>query len=263
MTKPSFRERLHAREITFGCWITLGHPAVAEILCQAGYDWLCVDMEHSAITLHQAQQLIQVISLAGVVPLVRVGANDANLIKRVMDAGAHGVIVPMVNNAEEARAAVSAVKYPPEGTRGVGLGRAQGYGFAFEEYEAWNRDESVVIAQVEHIEAVDNLESILDVSGLDGFLVGPYDLSGSLGLPGQFDAPQVRKALERVEKLVHERNVLAGFHVVSTDFGQVEDKLQKGYRMIAHSLDSMWLGEGARSSVARFGAAVKKRKNRA
>jgi 2-keto-3-deoxy-L-rhamnonate aldolase RhmA len=252
MTKQSFKERLSSREATFGCWITLGHPAIAEILCQAGYDWLCVDMEHSAITLHQAQQLIQVIDLAGVVPLVRVGSNDPNEIKRVMDAGAVGVIVPMVNDADQARAAVAAVKYPPVGKRGVGLARAQRYGFGFEEYEPWNQDQSVVIVQIEHIDAVNNIEDIMSVPGVDGFLIGPYDLSGSLGMPGRFEEPIVEEALERVERAAAENDWLAGFHVVPTEFEPVANKLERGYRLIAHSLDSLWLGTGARDSVARF-----------
>ena len=128
----SLKERLRKKEVTIGSWITLGHPSVAEIMAKAGFDWLTVDMEHSAITLHQAQQLIQVIELSGVVPLVRVGENDPNLIKRVMDAGAHGVIVPMVNSKEDAEKAVRSVKYPPRGFRGVGLARAQKYGADFE-----------------------------------------------------------------------------------------------------------------------------------
>ena len=127
----SLKERLRKKEVTVGSWITLGHPSVAEIMAHSGFDWLTVDMEHSAITLHQAQQLIQVIELSGVVPLVRVGENDPNLIKRVMDAGAHGVIVPMVNSKEEAEKAVRSVKYPPKGSRGVGLARAQKYGADF------------------------------------------------------------------------------------------------------------------------------------
>src|SRR5512136_2475206 len=153
----NLKQKLRKRALTIGSWITLGHPAIAEIMAKAGFDWLTIDLEHSAITLDQTQQLIQVIELCGVTPLVRVGENGPYLIKRVMDAGAHGVIVPMVNTAEEAKRAVDAVKYPPEGRRGVGLGRAQGYGFEFEKYRDWSREKSVVIVQIEHIDAINNL----------------------------------------------------------------------------------------------------------
>lgn len=133
----SLKTKFVRREITIGSWITIGHQAVAEIMAGAGFDWLTVDMEHSAITLDIAQQLIQTIDLCGCIPLVRVGENNANLIKRVMDAGAYGVIIPMVNTKEDAERAVDAVKYPPIGKRGVGLARAQKYGLGFEEYKKW------------------------------------------------------------------------------------------------------------------------------
>src|SRR6266516_1799372 len=125
----NLKERLQSKTATIGSWLTFGNTSVAEIMAQAGFEWLTVDMEHTAITIEQAQELIRVIELCGVVPLVRVGENNPTYIKRVMDAGAHGVIVPMVNSRAAAEAAVSAVKYPPVGTRGVGLAWAQKYGF--------------------------------------------------------------------------------------------------------------------------------------
>ena len=245
----SLKERLRKKEVTVGSWITLGHPSVAEIMAHSGFDWLTVDMEHSAITLHQAQQLIQVIELSGVVPLVRVGENDPNLIKRVMDAGAHGVIVPMVNSKEDAEKAVRSVKYPPRGFRGVGLARAQKYGADFEGYRKWNQKESVVIVQVEHIRAVENLEAILSVEDVDGFLIGPYDLSGSLGVPGQFDHPNVVAALKRVRDVSKKMNALSGFHVIPPDPAGVSKKIREGYRFIAYSLDILFLGDACRKGL--------------
>ena len=126
------KRKLSQNEITIGSWITLAHPAIAEIMACAGFDWLVVDLEHSVITIKEAEELIRVINLCGVVPLVRLSINDSVQIKRVMDAGAHGIIVPMVNNRAEADTAVAAVYYPPKGTRGVGLARAQGYCTAFQ-----------------------------------------------------------------------------------------------------------------------------------
>jgi 2-dehydro-3-deoxyglucarate aldolase len=174
----SLKKKLRKNVVTVGSWITIGHAAIAEIMAKIGFDWLVIDMEHSAITLHEAQQLIQVIDLCGVTPLVRVGENNPYLIKRVMDAGSYGVMVPMVNTKEDAIKAVNAVKYPPVGTRGVGLARAQGYGMDFERYNNRLNRDSVVIVQIEHIKAVENLDDILSVDGVDAFFVGPYDLSG-------------------------------------------------------------------------------------
>ena len=242
--------KLKNRQTTIGSWITIGSTVVAEIMAQSGFDWLVVDMEHSAITLDIAQDIIRVIDLCGVPPLVRVGHNQPNLIKRVMDAGAHGVIVPMVNSKAEAEQAVGSVKYPPIGFRGVGLARAQQYGTDFEGYRKWNQEKSVVIVQVEHIKAVENLEEILDVPGVDGFIVGPYDLSGSLGVPGQFDHPDVIKALQRVKTVAEQKNALSGFHVISPDPEIVLEKKSEGYKFIALSLDMLYLGNSCRQTLS-------------
>jgi 2-dehydro-3-deoxyglucarate aldolase len=218
-------------------------------MVEAGFDWLVVDLEHTVIGIESAQSLIQVISLGGCVPLVRLTCNDPNQIKRVMDAGAHGVVVPMVNSREEAERAVSAVKYPPEGTRGVGLARAQGYGAEFEEYMDWQRRESVVIVQIEHIKAVENMESILTTPGVDGYIIGPYDLSGSLGVPGQFDHPDVKKALERVKEVTRDLKAASGFHVVQPNPVEVDEKVAEGYQFIAFGLDILFLGNSCREGL--------------
>lgn len=230
----------------------MGHPAIAEMMAKAGFNWLTIDMEHSAITLNEALRIIQVIELSGCTPLVRVGENNPYLIKQAMDAGAHGVIVPMVNTKEEAIGAVAAVQYPPFGKRGVGLGRAQGYGLEFEKYKKWLKEESVVIAQIEHIEAVENLEAILSVDGIDGFLVGPYDLSGSLGMPGDFDNPKMKAALAQVMKVAKKMKKTAGFHVVSPDPALFKNKFKEGYRFLAFGLDTLFLGECLKERMAKI-----------
>jgi len=243
------KQKLLKKEPTVGSWITIGSTVVAEIMSQSGFEWLTVDMEHSAITLDTAQELIRVIALSGTIPLVRVGHNQPNLIKRVMDAGAHGVIVPMVNSRLEAEQAVASVKYPPVGFRGVGLARAQGYGNSFESYRDWNQAHSVVIVQVEHIKAVENLEAILDVPGVDGFIVGPYDLSGSLGVPGQFDHPSVVEALQRIRDIAAGSNAASGYHVVQPDLEDALTKQNEGYSFLGYSLDILFLGHTCRTSV--------------
>ena len=131
------KNKLNNKQITIGSWITIGNTAVAEILAKAGFDWLVVDIEHSTISIDTVGDLIRVIDLAGVTPLVRLTSNDPNLIKRVMDAGAHGIIVPMVNSEKDAMDAVAATRSPPIGIRGVGLARAQGYGVSFTDYFEW------------------------------------------------------------------------------------------------------------------------------
>jgi len=235
------REKI-GTQITVGSWITTGHTNIAEIMASSDFDWLVIDMEHSSITLSEAQQLIQVIELSGVTPLVRVGENDANVIKRVMDAGAYGVIVPMVNSREEAHKAVEAVKYPPAGKRGVGLARAQGYGLAFDEYKKWVNKESMVIVQIEHIEAINNLEEILSVEGVDASMIGPYDLSGSIGYPGEFERKEVKESLKRYLTVCKKLKKPAGYHVIPPEAVQVKKVIAEGFQFIAFSLDTLFLG---------------------
>jgi len=244
------KEKLQKNKITIGSWITLGHTAIAEIMGKAGFDWLVVDMEHSAIALHEAQQLIQVIELCGITPLVRVGENNPVLIKRVMDAGAHGVIVPMVNTEEDAKKAVSAVKYPPVGMRGVGLARAQGYGLGFERYKEWLNKESIVVAQIEHIDAVNNLEKILKVEGVDATIIGPYDLSASIGYPGEFDKKEVKEVLERYVVGCKKLDKPMGFHVVNPDFEEAKKKINEGFNFIAFGLDTLFLAAKCKSELS-------------
>ena len=218
-------------------------------MSRAGFDWLTVDMEHSAITVDSAQELIRVIDLCGVVPLVRVGEKNPALIKRVMDAGAHGVIVPMINSVSEAEMAVSSVKYPPVGTRGVGLARAQEYSLDFEKYRKWAQEETIVVIQIEHIAAVERLDEILSVPGVDAFSVGQYDLSGSLGIPGQFEHPQFLETLDQIRRVAAKAPAAKGYHVVPPQPQLVIDKIKDGYTFIAYSDDFLFLGESCRDGV--------------
>jgi len=237
-------------KISIGTWITLSHPAIAEIFSDAGFDWLAVDLEHSSITLREAEDLIRVIDLKDLVPLVRLSTNNAEQIKRVMDAGAHGVIVPMVNDAMQATEAVEAVRYPPLGKRSFGLARAQGYGEKFEEYREWQADHSIVVVQIEHIDAVDNLAEILRVDGVDAYFVGPYDLSGSLGIPGQFDHPHFLEAMETIKEVGTASGIPGGRHVIEPEPELLKSAIREGDRFIAYSLDTRMLATSAKGGMS-------------
>jgi len=243
------KTNLQKKVLSVGSWITLGHLSIVEIMADAGFDWLCVDLEHSVVDYYQTELLISAIQAKGLFPFVRVGENNSRIIKRVMDAGALGIIVPRVNSGEDALNAVQAVKYPPLGARGVGLARAQGYGFNFEEYARKINNESVVIVQIEHRDAVENIKEILSVEGVDGCIIGPYDLSGSMGKPGQYDDPLVLEALEKVERITKELNKPLGFHVIQPDYELAIEKIQKGYTFIAFSLDILFLGTICRDQM--------------
>jgi 2-keto-3-deoxy-L-rhamnonate aldolase RhmA len=237
-------------KLSLGSWITLNNPSIAEIMSDAGFDWLCVDMEHSVTDYAEAQQLILAIQSKGLKAFVRVGENNTRIIKRVLDAGADGIIVPSVNSAAEAQKAVDSVKYPPFGKRGVGLSRAQSYGFGFESYRDIASKEIKLIVQIEHINAIIELDAILQTVGVDGTFIGPYDLSGSMGKPGNWDDRDVKQALLVYEETVKKYDKWVGYHVIQPDFNLVNEKIKKGYNFIAFSLDVLFLGTLVRNQVA-------------
>ncbi|MEP5338900.1 MAG: aldolase/citrate lyase family protein [Algibacter sp.] len=248
-SKSLLKGKLERRELSIGTWLTIPHQAIIEILSTAGFEWLTIDMEHSPISIETIMNLIGHIQGNGMQALVRVCKNEEVPIKRVLDAGADGVIVPMIKNKEEAIEAVNYVKYPPLGKRGVGLNRAQKYGTAFDTYQDWVEDSAVVIAQIEHIDAVNNLEEIFSVPGIDGIIVGPYDLSASMGYPGEYDRQDVKDALGKVDTIAKKLNKPLGFHVIDSDHSKTLEKINKGYSFLAFSIDFFFLGDKARQEM--------------
>jgi 2-dehydro-3-deoxyglucarate aldolase len=253
MKNTSLKRKLLNNELTIGSWITIGHPSVVEVLSTVGFDWLTIDLEHTTIDYTTAQILINTIQANNMAALVRVSKNDEVYIKRVLDAGADGVIVPMVNNAEDARKAVEYVKYPPIGKRGVGLFRAQKYGLntGFEDYKKWLNEYVVIIAQIEHIDAVSNIEEIISTPGIDGVIIGPYDLSGSMGMPGDYSNLDVIKAIKKVEEHCKMKNFPLGFHVIQPDSTLLKDKIDSGFTFLAFSTDFFFLGTKAKEEMNR------------
>lgn len=249
MLNRTLRKRIKASELTLGSWITIGHPNVAEILANAGFDWLVIDIEHNPIDISMVQTLITTIQSKGVAAFVRVSKNEEVVIKHVLDAGADGIIVPMVCSKDDAIQAVDYAKYPPIGKRGVGLARAQQYGTGFEAYKKWVAEDLVVIAQIEHIEGIKNLEEIISVDGIDGTIIGPYDLSGSMGMPGEFERPVVKETLKRYIDICKAHNFPMGFHVVNTDPITIQEKIDEGYRFIAYGTDFLFMGDTANKGM--------------
>lgn len=246
----TLKERLAGGGTAVGSWLSLGSVSVAEIMAVAGFEFLVVDLEHSPTSLETTAEIIRVVDLVGATPLVRVTSNDPHLIKRVLDAGAHGVIVPNITTAEEARAAVRATRYPPLGNRGVGLYRAQGYGTQFSEYQAAAASGIAVVLQIESSAAVLNIREILTVDGVDSVMIGPYDLSSDLGVPGDFESEKFLSAVREVSAAAREAGVATGFHVVEPDPVQLERYLNEGYRFLVYSVDMRIIDVGARTGAA-------------
>ena len=249
MLASRIKEKLARGEVTIGSWMSMAHVSIAEILASAGYDWVVVETEHTAIDVSEVLKLLIAIEGRGSVPLVRLAWNDPIQCKAVLDSGAAGVIVPMVNTRADAELAVQGAKYPPLGRRGVGLARAQGYGTTFADYVGRANEDSLLVVQIEHIEAVHNIDEILSVPGIDATFIGPYDLSMSMGLPGQLTHPDVLAARERVLAATLERGLVAGIHLVHPDQAAagMAEYIGKGYRFIALGTDILFLGDSCRA----------------
>jgi len=190
-----------------------------------------------------------VIGLTGVAPLVRLNTNDPSTIRRVMDAGAQGVIVPMVNSAHDAQLAADAVYYAPKGDRSFGLGRAHEFGNKFEEYIEVANADSVLVVQIEHIDAVSNLDAILKVQGIDAIIIGPYDLSGSMGIPGKFNDSKFQDEINSIVEKVKKYKIALGIHIVRPSTVDYETRIKQGFRFIGFGIDTIYLSENSAMAV--------------
>ena len=239
--------QLRAGQPSIGTWLSLGSPLAAEQLTQAGFDWLNIEQEHAAVDATLTQYILQAISTGPSVPLVRVPWNGPDWIKRALDAGAYGVVVPMVNSRQEAELAVGACKYPPQGYRSIGGVRTRLYGGP--DYVKHANDEIAVILQIEHIEAVKQARDILSVPGIDAYFVGPNDLCASMGLEPSLE-PDFREfweAPDSVKQIAHELGVAAGIHVATPE--RACRMIEDGYQFISIASDANFMALAASSAV--------------
>lgn len=235
----NLRQRLRADEVVIGSWLNSGSPIVAELMAACGFDFLCVDVEHSAVDLPQAQQLFQAIRSGrrDCAAFVRLHGVDYAHVKRYLDAGADGVVAPLVRTREEAELLVQTCKYPPEGLRGVGFCRANDYGLRLDEVCTHANERIVIAVQIENIEAVSAIDDILSVPGIDVAFIGPYDLTASMGITAQFDHPDYRAARATVFAACARHGVVPGIHAVPPDPASAAMLLSEGCRLLAYSLD--------------------------
>jgi len=234
------RKLLATNNLSIGSWLQIPHSSVAEILGNSGYDWVAVDLEHGSIGIQQLPDLFRALELGGTLPLARLAEVSSKDCKQVLDAGAGGVIVPMVENAEELIFVRDACRWPPAGKRGVGFSRANLFGKNFESYTEESQ-KPLLIAMIESIDAVNNLEEILLVQGLDAILIGPYDLSASMGIVTQFDHPKFKEMMKKIRSLCSAANVACGVHVVKPSQKELQQRINEGDRFLVYSADSVFL----------------------
>lgn len=237
LKRHKLKKQMEERRKVFAAWTSFGHPSISEVFSRIGVDFVGIDLEHSTISLEQAQQIISVCHSSGTLALPRIASHNMEMVKRVLDSGADGIIAPMVSHPAEVEKLIGWCKYPPLGQRSYGVARAQGYGFDFEEYtRSWN-ESSILIIQIESIQSVENVEELLNFGEVDGAMIGPYDISGSMGVPGQLDHPDVLEACKRVILACQRSGKPCGTHLVEPSLKSVQNAFSDGYTFVVLASD--------------------------
>ena len=225
------------RETVLAGWTSIGHPQVTEMLTMSGVDFIGIDIEHSTISQEQSQRIIAACYEKGISCLPRIATHNQDAIKRLLDSGADGIIVPTVDTPEQVEKLIEWMKYPPLGKRGYGIARAQGYGHDFEEYTSQWNDSSSLIIQIESISAVDNIEQLLRFDEVDGAMIGPYDISGSLGIPGQIEHQKVKDAGQLVVDACRKFGKACGTQDIDPTTESVQSAIDSGYTLVVLASD--------------------------
>ena len=242
----SIRARLKKGDLLIGTLITIPAPEVAEIMAEVGYDWLFIDTEHASFNAQSALRILQAVDHRCAC-VIRIPTNDEVWIKKALDIGAAGIIAPGVNSAAEAERIVRMCKYPPRGTRGVGIGRAHGYGLNFKEYVTAANNELAVVLQAENINAVENIAEIVQVPDVDAVLIGPYDLSASMGKMGRINDAAVQAAIASVTKCCRQAGIPLGIFADSAESAAAF--IEQGYTLVAISTDCLHMAQGAGATL--------------
>ena len=237
MSRSRLKKSLNNRELIFGGWISYDHPSIAETFALTGFDFISIDMEHAPISISSAQRIISISQAHKIPCLPRPVSHSNDFFKPLLDSGADGLIVQMVETLDEVKEISGFLKYPPLGRRTYGVNRAQAFGLNFTNYvDNWN-NESILIAQIESQKGVKNIESIVSHPTVDGVMIGPYDLSGSLGVPGETNHPKVIEAAKIVINTCKKYNKSCGTQISNPDKNNINDAIKEGYTFVILSSD--------------------------
>ncbi|VTR99486.1 HpcH/HpaI aldolase family protein [Tuwongella immobilis] len=254
MRRNRAKQVMRDGKATIGTWLSLGNIPSARLMARAGFDWLTVDVEHSLVNIETTTHMMAAIADAGCVALARVPSNRHDHIKRMLDNGAHGIVVPMVNTREEAEAAVAACLYPPRGNRSVGGSmHAINFDATATDYYANVNDELLIVLQCEHIDAVNRADDIFSVPGIDAIFVGPNDLAASMrDLDGKPPSPEAfSDALRRIREACERHGLAAGLHCGSA--AEAKLRLAEGWRMLAVASELKFMVDGAANVLQTIG----------
>jgi 2-keto-3-deoxy-L-rhamnonate aldolase RhmA len=238
-----FKQKLRAGEVAYGLTLTIGSPQIAELIGYLGFDWVWIEAEHTTMGLESLLSQVQALAGSGTKAIIRVDNNDQTVIKRVLDMGCDGIIIPSVNTRADAEKAIRSIKYPPLGERGIGLARAQGYGVSLGEYIKTANDKVLTFFMIEHITAVQNIDEILQTDGLDGVIVGSLDLAGSMNLQNDLANPLIEAEVQKVLQASKAAGIACGAFV--GDPNQAIARIQDGFQLVTLGADVILLASSA------------------
>jgi 2-dehydro-3-deoxyglucarate aldolase len=236
------RLKLRNNKPSIGSWMQIPSSSIAEILGNQNYDWVAVDLEHGSFSVESLPDIFRALELTNTLPLARLAECSKENCKKALDAGAAGVIAPMIKNQEELKDIIKYSCWPPSGKRGVGFSRANLFGKNFDKYIK-EANSPLIIAMIENVESIKNLKEILNVRGLDGILIGPYDLSASLGVTGDFKNKKFKEHIDLIIKECKKKSIPFGFHQVSPSKKELKNLIKRGCTFIPYSIDSVFLTE--------------------
>ena len=242
-----FRKDLKQGKVLVGGWMQLSNSNLAEVMSDSNYNWIALDMEHGSFSIGDLPNLFRAIELKKKLPLVRLPNKNVEVCAQTLDAGCAGVIIPNIKNVSEFISIRNACYLPPNGTRGVGYSRANLFGKKFAEYKK-EKTKPIIIAMIENIFSVNNLEKILSVKGLDAILIGPYDLSASMNITGKFKHPKFKSAINKIKKLSKKYKIPCGIHVIEPKHKILQKYIRQGYQFLPYSTDTVLLNTALKKS---------------
>tara|TARA_Y100000590_G_scaffold211779_2_gene240003 strand:- start:23802 stop:24563 length:762 start_codon:yes stop_codon:yes gene_type:complete len=232
-----------------GSWIQIGNPNITSMMIKSGFDFLVMDMEHGSITESDLEELFEVFTDTNCIPMVRVAKNNEIMIRRVLDLGAKGIILPNVNSLKDINKAVKAIFYPPDGARGIGFSKANNYGIDFDSYFNNFNENIILVGQIENKLAVQNIDDIFSSSKINSYIIGPYDLTGSMGITGEFDNQIYLDSLKKIKNSADKNNIKSGIHVVNPDINELRSAISLGYYFIAYSTDALLIYDRCKNDL--------------
>jgi len=242
-----FRKNLKSGKTLLGGWMQISNPDLTELVCDIQYSWIAFDMEHGSFSINDLPNLFRSVELNNKLSFVRLPNKRTDICGQVLDAGCSGVIIPNIKNRKELELIIKSCYLPPEGSRGVGYSRSNVYGKRFKEFKK-QKEKPIIVAMIENIQSVKKLEEIISVKGLDSILIGPYDLSASMGITGKFNNLKFKKTIQKIKNIAKKFKVPLGIHIVEPNYKNLKKFINSGYQFIPYCTDTVLINSAIKNS---------------